>query len=325
MRRIILSLAAVSLIFAFAGCRACKVRDEAMIGSQKAPLKVGFMPSAEKGVMDASSKIITDELAKNSGLIIEPVLAKNYVELVDGLASKKIDVAFINPLGSLLAQDWAKAEPAFQLLEENGKMNYRSAIIARNDSGIKAIEDLNGRTFVYSDPYSMAGYLMPLYVFTDKKIAPKLTTFAGSYSDVVEQVYSGKADAGAIYFLERDPDGRIHDGRVKLVNKYPDMIDKVSVIFTSDLIPSPPVVFRYDLNPALKEKMKRSLGLIGLEPNVVSALGAMYDSRGLAVANTADFDKIRDVLKKLGKNIEEVVPGAVEFYRKHLWDVAPAY
>jgi len=275
--------------------------------------------------MAASAQIFCDELAKKSGLKVEPFLAKDYMALIDGIASKKIDIAFINSLGYLLAQDWSRAEAVFQLMGENGKLFYRSGIITRNDTGIKTVEDINGRTFVYSDPFSMAGYLMPLYVFNQKKITPKSTSFAGNYDGVIEMVHNGLINAGAIYFYERDPDGRIHDARLKLVNKYPDMIDNIPVIFTSDPIPTPPIAFRKDLTPGLKENLKRTLQVIGVAPSVTGALNAMYDAKGLAPANPKSYDSIREILKTLGKDVQEVVPGAVDFYKKHLWEVVPGF
>lgn len=323
MKKIVFLMLTVLVVIS--GCKACQTRDESKIGTEKIPLKIGFMPAPEKGIMEANVKTIIDEISKESGLKIEPVIAKDYMSLIDGLSSKTIDVAFINSLGYLLAHDFCKAEALFQLKGEDGRMVYNSAVIAGVNSGVKTINDITGKSFTYSDPFSLTGYLIPLSVFTENKIVPSSTTFAGGYSDVVELVYNGKAAAGAIYYAEHDPDGRIHDARVKLVNKYNDMLDKVLIIFKSDPVPTTPITFRKDLNAGVKDKIVKAFERSSVNPSVISALNKLYGATGIMLADPKNYDKIRDVLKKLGKDVKEVVPGAVEFYKKHFWDVVPTY
>lgn len=315
---------ATSFVLIFSACKLGK-REEGKIGTDKVPLKIGFMPAPDKSIMPENVKIFADKISKMGGIIAEPVIEKNYMSLIDALANKKIDVAFINSLGFLLAHDWCNAEAIFQLKGEDGKMVYKSAIITRADSGIKSLADLNGKTLAYSDPFSMAGYLLPLSVFNENKIVPKDTIFAGGYSDVVELVYIGKVQAGAIYFADHDPDGRIHDARVKLVGKYNDLIDKVPVIYVSDSIPTTPIVFRKELDPAVKEKAIKAFEAISNDQEAISALNKLYGTTGIVPADSKSYEYIRGILKKLGKEVQEVVPGAVAFYKKHFWDTVPSY
>ncbi len=325
MSKIIVSASLVLLlVLSLASCKACKFRDESKIGTADVPLKLAFMPAPVEDEVKAGAKLVADDLSKESGLKIELVIAKSYMSVIDGLASRTIDVAFLNSLGYLLSHDWSGTEAVFQLKGEDGKDVYKTAIIARADSGIKTMKDINGRSFVFTDPYSMSGYLMPLYLFNENGVKPATTAFAGGYSDVVEMVYSGKADAGAIYYAEHDPDGRIHDARVKLVEKYPDMVDKVAVIALSPPIPTTPVVFRKGLLPDVVKKLEGAFGALNTDQEALGLLYKMYGAKGILKADEKSYDGIRDILKKLGKELKEVVPGAVDFYRTHVWDVAPA-
>lgn len=304
---------------------ACKKDRNVGLGSVDNPIKIAFMPAPDKGIMEENTATIAKEMEKFSGLSVEPIIARNFISIIDGLASKKMDVAFTNSLGYLLARDWGKAEAALQIRGVDGKMVYKTAIITRKDSGIKSLEDLNGKGFAYTDPYSMSGYLMPLYMFTEKGIKPTSTLFAGGYSEVVEGVYNGGVDAGAIYYCERDPYGRINDAREKLIPKYSDMLDKVIVIALSEPIPTTPIVFRRGLPEDVKTKLVQAFKRLGNDPKGIAAVGKLYGATGFEHADEESYNQIREILKKLGKEAQEVVPGGVTFYRKHLWDYAPEY
>lgn len=323
LRKITLMSLLPFLVLSMASCKACKFRDESKIGTESVPLKLAFMPAPVEEEVKAGARLVADTLSKSSGLKVELVIAKSYMTVIDGLASRAIDIAFLNSLGYLLSHDWSGTKAIFQLKGEDGKSVYKTAIIARADSGIKGLEDINGKTFAFTDPYSMSGYLMPLYLLNEKGIKPAKTVFAGGFSDVVEMVYSGRADAGAIYYAEHDPDGRIHDARVKLVDKYPDMVDKVAVIALSPPIPTTPVVFRKGLMPDVVKKLEGAFGALNTDQEAMGLLYKMYGAKGILKADEKSYDGIRDILKKLGKNTEEVVPGAVDFYKTHVWDVVP--
>lgn len=318
---IVLALAALLLI-STASCHGDSDKD---LGSARDPLKVGFMPAPDESITKENAEIVTKRLERLGVLTAEPVVADDYITLIDGLASKSIDVAFINSLGYLLARDWGKAKAEFQFKGADGKTEYRTAIITRSDSGIGSLKDLNGRSFAYTDPYSMSGYLMPLALLTEKGIRPSSTTFAGSFNDLIEDVYNGRVDAGAIYYCERDPYGRIYDARAQLVEKYNDMIDRVVIIELTDATPTTPIVFRRGLPPELEKELKTAFGRLGKDPEAMAALNKLYGATGIVVASDEGYNKIEDVLKKLGKETKEVVPGAVTFYQKHFWGHAPVY
>lgn len=323
-RKIILAFLLPFIVLSMVSCKSCKFREESKVGTESVPLKLAFMPAPVEDEVKAGARSVVDDLSKASGLKIELAVVKNYMAIIDGLASRTIDVAFINSLGYLLSHDWSGTKAVFQLKGEDGKNIYKTAIIARADSGIKTMKDINGRSFAFTDPYSMSGYLMPLYLLSENDVKPAKTVLAGGSSEVVEMVYSGQIDAGAIYYAEHDPDGRIHDARVKLVGKYPDMVDQVAIIALSPPIPTTPIVFRKGLMPDVVKKLEGAFGALNTDQEAIGLLYKMYGAKGILKADEKSYDGIRDILKKLGKNTEEVVPGAVDFYKTHVWDVAPA-
>lgn len=302
----------------------CTNRDK-NLGTEKNPIIISFMPSADEKVMEINAKTVADRLAEVSGLKFKVHLSDDFIGIVDRLGSKKADVAFINSLGYLLARDWSGAVAMFQLKGIDGKMNYKSALITNSSTGINRLSDFNGRSFGYTNSYSMAGYLMPLYMFTENDIKPAGTSFLESYNSVVESVYKKIVDGGAIYYHKPDPYGRVRDARAKLIVRYTDLLDKVKVIETSEPIPNTPIVYRKAIPTAVQKKLTEAFTTLSTDSKMIFALGNMYDATGYGPADSRSFNKILDILKKLNKKIEEVVPGALTFYKKHIWEVSPEY
>jgi len=59
---------------------------------------------------------------------------------------------------------------------------YRGLVIARKDSGLRRVEDLEGKRFAFVDPKSASGYVYPRAMLLEKGVTParffKETTFA---------------------------------------------------------------------------------------------------------------------------------------------------
>lgn len=303
---------------------ACSNRDK-NLGTDKNPVRIMFMPSAGKTVSEKDANIIAKQLEKLSGLKVKTTLAADYITIIDAIATKRTDIAVINSLGYLLARDWCGAKAILQLRGIDGKMDYTAAIITNVSSKVKTLKDLNDKTFAYTTPFSMAGYIMPLYMFTESDIKPSSTSFVETFEDVVNEVYKNEIAGGSIFYHKPDPYGRINDARSILIDKHPDMLDKVQTIAFSDPIPNPPVIFRKEIPTDVEAKLSKAFVKLTEDPATLTAIQKIYDASGFAPANEQSFDKIRNILKKLGKSVKEVVPGGVTFFKKHVWEAVPEY
>jgi phosphonate transport system substrate-binding protein len=263
-------------------------------------------------------------LSKYSGYEVDVKLSKNFMYIIDGLKNNLIDVAFMNSSAYLLAKDWGCARAIFQLDGFGHAKGYQSAIVANVNSGINTIEDIAGKKIAYTDSYSMSGYLIALALLKEKNIEPAKSVFAGGYVEALEKVYSGEVDAAVVYYLPPDPYGRIHDARERIVEKYPDTLDKVKVVeVAKDVIPGTPIVLRSNLTEDMQKVLMDAMGKAAADQEGLLIMEHLYGASGVVVAREVSFIVIEDLLKKLGKNITEVVPGAVTFYKSHFWEHAP--
>lgn len=293
---------------------ACK-RDKGPLGTEKNPVKLWFMPLKEEAVYQKHAPAIEKFLEEKTGLQVETKLAKSFLEIVKALGKKKADVAFMNTLGYLLAHDWAGADAKLQYLYGDVYTTYRGEIIAKVGSGIDKPADINGKTFAFTGQYSAAGYLYALKYLKDNGIQPRRMTFAGGHLKAVDMVYNGKVDAAATYHEHPGAGGEVKDARIELAKKYPDILSVVKILALTSEIPDGPVATRKGLSPEISDKITDALKEYAETPEGRTTLMGIYNITGLTAVNNNAYDGVRKVIKKLGKEIQEMVKGGVPYYK----------
>lgn len=214
-------------------------------------LKVGLIPSEDSRAMLAQSKDILDAVEKNSGLKVQGFVATDYNGVIEALRSKHLDIAYLGPFSYVLATTVTPVE-AFAIAEtaKAGRTYYHSQIIALKSSGIKKLDDLKGKNFAFVDPASTSGYAFPLAGLIKAGIDPKrdfkTVLFTGAHDANALAVANGKVDAATI--ADRILDAAIAKGHIKA--------DQIEVVWRSDPIPESPMVWRKDLSPETKAKVK---------------------------------------------------------------------
>ena len=134
----------------------------------------------------------------------------DYAELVEALSDREVEFAWLPPVAYVRAR---RVQMARLLLtvERSGKATYASALLAHRSLG-KRIEDLSQVRAVWVDPWSAAGYLMPLALLRSKGLEPSQVfssqAFLGSHEAVLDALVSRSADVGATHCTVGD-DGSI--------------------------------------------------------------------------------------------------------------------
>jgi phosphonate transport system substrate-binding protein len=193
-------------------------------------------------------------------------------------------------------------------VREGNQTTYKGQFITRFDSGIHDIEDINGKSMAYVDPSSTSGYILPKAMLDERGIKPGETVFAMRHDNVVIMVYQGQVKAGATYYAPPEPKtGKIMDARMRVLQQYPEVAEKVKIIgFTQD-IPNDPWVFRKDMSEVMKEKITDALIKFVNTPEGRKALFDIYDITGLIPAKDSDYDGLRKLLEKQNINFEDLM------------------
>lgn len=290
-----------ALVLSIVGC----TKKTAPLGSADNPIKFFFVPSVDAKLLSDKSKIVQKFLEENTPYKYKVQIPASYVAVVEAFGTARADVAAINTFGYIMAHEKYKSH-AIATVERHGAYDYKAQIVTRKDSGIKKIEDLNGKKVAYVDPASTSGYLLPAKLFKDKNIKPSETVFAGKHDNVISMIYQGQVDAGATYYSP-PAEGEIQDARRLVKTQYPDVEDKISIVTLTDPIPNDPVVVRDDLPEDVKSALQAALMKMMQTSEGKDAFKAIYGVTGMKLATDADYDQVRQVLVSLGKNAADLM------------------
>jgi len=234
-------------------------------------LTLALMPVVN--IMDTETGYLPliDYLSRKSRIPIEVRYTASYGEAVRDFLQGEIDGAFLGSFTYTLV----KRKIPLEILarpEIGGQAYYTGILFVRQDSGIRKLEDLRGKTFCFVDRASTAGYLFPLHYFREAGIVDYenffgKTLFAGSHDASILNVLNGKADAGVAKDLVLMKAGE-KDTRIAL-----DLL----MMATSVPIPTNGLCVRRGLDWDLKKDLKEVLLQMEEDPegrNVLKRFGA---------------------------------------------------
>ena len=211
-------------------------------------LRVSAIPDEAPSELQRKFKPLGEYLKAKTGLDVQFTPVTDYAAVVEGLATKKIDLAWLGGFTFVQAKlrTDGQAVPIVQRAEDE---KFTSRFIVPLDSPIKSVAELKGHTFVFGAPSSTSGSLMPRFFLQQQGIVPerdfKTVAFSGAHDATVAFVASGRAEAGVLNASVMD----------KLVEAKNPNAEKVRVLATT------PPFFDYNwtvrpgLDPALAKKL----------------------------------------------------------------------
>ncbi|MGZ3690532.1 MAG: phosphate/phosphite/phosphonate ABC transporter substrate-binding protein [Pseudobdellovibrio sp.] len=291
----------VVLLFGL-GC----TKNNAELGSAENPVKFYLVPAQDVLTLNEQGKVLQKYLSQDLGLEFKVEVPSSYVAVVEAIGSKRADAAILNTFGYVLAHEKYGAEAKLKLVNR-GRDFYSGQIIVRADSGIKNVNQLNGKKFAFVDPASTSGYLLPSRLFKKENIKLKETIFAGKHDSVVLAVYQKTVDAGATFYTPPDDDGTPKDARWLLRTQYPDVYDKIKILQLTEPIPNDPLVLRKDVPEELKAKIAASLQKYIKTPEGAKVMMDLYHITDFKEATDEDYAPVRTYLKDLGKTAQDFI------------------
>ncbi len=300
-RVFVLFIAVLSVLFSSASC----TRKKGEIGTEGNPIKFMFLPSVDAQLI--ASRIVNVEafLESNTPYKYKLAVPSSYVAVVEAFGTKRVDVAVINTFGYIMAHEKYGVN-ALMTLTRHGRHDYKAQIVARTDSDINKIEDIQNKRFAYVDPASTSGYLLPANMFREKNIKPKETVFARKHDNVITMVYQRQVDAGATFYSP--PVGEtINDARRLVLTQYPNIKDEVKIVTLTDPVPNDPIVFRKGITDEMRAKIVEALIKYIKTEEGKSVFKDLYGADDFVKSNDAKYDPIRAILKQLSVNASDLV------------------
>jgi phosphonate transport system substrate-binding protein len=144
---------------------------------------------------------LADYLSEKCGQPIIVKVSESYKTHIERVGKEEIDLAYLGPASFVKIIDTYGEKTLLARLEVNGKPFFHGMIITRQDSSIKTLDDLTGRTFAFGDPNSTMSHLVPLYMLQEADIEVdklKKIAFLGSHNNVALGILGGYYDAGGV-------------------------------------------------------------------------------------------------------------------------------
>lgn len=236
-----------------------------------------------------------DYLSLKMGVPVKLIQRKTYQEANDLVRKNSVDAAFICSLAYIEGKDQFGME-LLAVPIVRGEPRYYSYIIVPEDSNINSLKELKGKTFAYTDPLSNSGKLSPEYMIVQIGENPetffRLTFFTYSHDKSIQAVAEKMVDGAAVDSLVWDFKNATD----------PRFTKRTKIISTSPPYGIPPVVVSKDVDPALKEKLRKILFQMHEDKKGKEILDRIMIDR-FSEANDSLYDSVR-VMKKVVRDAE---------------------
>ncbi len=256
-------------------------------------LKFGFTPVLAEAEMRAEFEPRMAYLSDAIGRKVVLYIAKDYGDLRTQMEAGTVDIGSFSPFAYVDAVKGGKIRIIAQSILDHSA-TYRGLVIARKDSGLRRVEDLEGKRFAFVDPKSASGYVYPRAMLLEKGVTPerffKETTFAGGHDKVIQAVLDGRADVGAIY-----------DGALGVTKQKSVAVENLVTLASTDPIPHDAVAVRVGLNEALARKIQTALVNVDkTEAGKRALANSKKKLTGHVIADDSLFDVVRRTAKLAG-------------------------
>jgi phosphonate transport system substrate-binding protein len=210
---------------------------------------------------------------------------------VNLLGTGELDLAAIGAASYLVANERYGVIPLARGLNAHGRAEYQSVIVVAPASSIRKIEDLRGKSVVFSRVNSTQGHLIPRISLAEHGLSLVDLAeyeYSGSHQSAANAVAAGQFDAGGI----QDILGRrlVAEGHLRIIS-------------TSEFYPSSGIVANKVLAPDVIEKVREAL--LDFRPAGAHAAGLYHWDRtemagGFGEAHDGDYAELREWSLRFG-------------------------
>lgn len=232
-------------------------------------------------VMHKRLKPLTKYLSKKLDKNVVLKLSPNMGAAISEAAKGSVDIAYLTPVAYIRAHDKGKAQLIAKTVT-NGKASFKLMIVVRQDSPIKSVADLAGKSFAFGDEKALlqraavVGAGIQLKQFKEYR-------FIGHYDNIARAVMNKDFDAGIL----KDTMAYRWEGKgLRILHASPAL---------------PPYNIVASKNVSKKDLNKLKEVFLSLDKNnpeelkVIKAVDKKYD--GFAATSDAEYDVVRKLVK----------------------------
>lgn len=247
----------------------------------KTPLRFGSVAMDIPAVMHKRLTPLTEYLSKVLNHPVVLSLSPNMPAAIKDVTNNRVDLAYLTPVAYLKSHDLGKTRIMVKTLTNN-KPYFQLMIVVRDDSQIKAVNDLVGKRFAFGDKAALlqravvVGSGLKLEDFASYE-------FIGHYDNIVRGVLNKDFDAGII----------------KDTKAYKWQGKGIRIIYASPELPPYNITASNKLSNEMFNKISKAFTELDVNnPQhrpVIKALSFKYD--GFVTTSDSDYDIVRKLIK----------------------------
>jgi phosphonate transport system substrate-binding protein len=253
-------------------------------------VKYGVIPVETQTGTTKTMDTFLRHAEKATGVKWELYQATDYSGVMNALIAGQIHLAWLSGFSYCQTYSDSKGgvEPLVAAAAIDGSMGYNSVVVVKAGSPYKTIDDLKGKVVARTDPLSGSGYLIPTAAF--RAMGKPVDTYfksplSGGHVQSVLGVLKGTYDAAFTWTSKGDGFGNLR----QMMNQGLLKREDIRVIWTSDPLPSPPVVIRKDVTPEMRADMlKLFTGLKDVDMKLAEAV-AQGKTTGIMPVSHKDY------------------------------------
>jgi phosphate/phosphite/phosphonate ABC transporter binding protein len=260
----------------------------------RAAIRVGLSQAGGSGWARGEGERLATRLSSVLGRPVVSIVVADYRSLIDCLSTGILDLAWMPPAAFVEAKK--QGARALAVASRLGRTVYHSAIIARKDSPISSLADLEGASIAWVDHDSASGYLFALAeIIRAHGSTAKLGQehFVGSHRSVCEAVANGWAACGATYVILDD------QGEIKTSGwheRLGERADELKVVAYTRPIPGDNVACRAGFDEAEATDLAKALVDLAHDDEGRAILHGVFRAEALVPVPDDIYGDVRETL-----------------------------
>ncbi len=255
-------------------------------------ISFGIISTESSKNLKSSWQPLLDDMQKATGVKVNAFFAPDYAGVIEAMRFNKVQVAWYGNKSAIEAVDRSGGEVFAKTVGVDGTEGYYSLLVVHKDSPLKSLADVIANRaklqLGFGDPNSTSGTVIPgYYAFGLNKIDPvkdfKRTVRANHETNLL-----------AVVTRQVDVATNNNENWERFSRTHPEKIKEVREIWRSPLIPSDPIVWRKDLDPAVKQKVRDFLLGYGRDEHSRKVL-ANPTMSGFRASSDRQLDTIRQI------------------------------
>jgi len=260
----------------------------------RAQVVIGIIPELNLFKQRARFQLLGEYLSRRIGVPVRFTILSRYGNILDRFEADRLDGAFFGSFTGALAIQRLGVIPLARPVNLDGTSTYHGYLFVRRDSGIHDAAAMKGKRMAFVDRATTAGYVFPLAWLRERGVrAPERwfaeAWFTGSHDASIEAVLDGKADVGCAK----------HDVYDRVRAEDPRVDRELVILASSPPVPSNGLCVRADLEPDLREALRRALLDVAGEPEGAKVL-AQFGALRFIATTTADYASVTTLARQAG-------------------------